>query len=136
MEISFGAIHGDFHELLCAFENALELAEPDVPGRAMEGAVFLLDDDDIDGATEGVERCGDGVNALRNQTPESSDQTHFVKAKTRPFSFSVLTIYEMWKLERFVISSQIRKCPAAENPRKLNAGGIEDESLGLKCFFM
>ena len=124
MEISFGAIHGDFRELLCAFENALELAEPDVPGRAAEGAVFLLDDDRIDGATEGVERCGDGVNALRNQTPESSDQTHFVKAKTRPFSFSVLTIYEMWKLERFVISSPAdeRKQPNnpnLENPRRV-----------------
>lgn len=93
MEVSLGAVHGDLHELLGSFENALELAEPDVPGRAPEGSVLLLDNDHIDRTAEGVKGCGDGVNALRNQAPESSDQTHLVEAETRPFKFSVLIIY-------------------------------------------
>jgi hypothetical protein len=76
VEAGVHAIDGDGDHLLRALENALELAEPDVPGRAPVRAVRLLDRDDVDRAAERVERRRDGVHPLRDQRPYPPNHVH------------------------------------------------------------
>ena len=45
------AVDSDRNSLLCGREQ-LELAEPDVEGRALESAVWLSNDNDVDASTQ------------------------------------------------------------------------------------
>lgn len=58
-----GAIDGYVDDFLTGFQDPLEFAEADVPRGGFEGAVLLLDDDDVHRAAEGMERTRDCVDA-------------------------------------------------------------------------
>jgi hypothetical protein len=60
-------IDGNIDKIFIELEDALELAELDIPGRALVGAVRLLHNDDINSASEGVDWRRDGAHALRDE---------------------------------------------------------------------